>query len=277
MTEAASGEQISRESELAIPEQLNDRIILQAIQRFFTEKNCFRKAKPGKSVSMYFSVTNDLLRKELNQPSPNPENTFTILANMLLLLNNASANSLKTLTLLCYDAQTAISQLEKACHIDKKYARSQSVKQHQQARKKAASTQMRKRVRAIQKVCIAVLLAVLLLGFVAGFFFPHSALPVEESTSIFEKAVDWVRYDILGNKKIEAPVSPWDRLRPYTYLSGFLFVGISIASLLIWVGLTVTRFWTQRYHKRITEEWVQYQRLRDALKEAEATIQKMGG
>ena len=88
---------------LPLLNESSDRAVLLAVQKYCTTQNCFHKVKLGKQVNAFYSRTKDMVQAEAKKSSPSSEQVFTILANFLLLLNNASGKSLEKLTVICYD------------------------------------------------------------------------------------------------------------------------------------------------------------------------------
>lgn len=251
-----------------------DRDILLAVQKYCTVKNCFRNAKPGKQVKDFYSITNDILQAEVKKDHPSDENVFTVLANMLLLLNNASIKSFDKLSVICYDTSAAMEQLEKSCHIDEKNHKVQMAEQQEALRDEMSKDKNKRIVQIIKRLIVSILI-LLLLGFLSGFFFPKPPVPVEESKPFYTEAYDWIRFNIFGDKKPEANVSFSEQYRPYTYFSGIAFLALICICMIARIGKTVYHRSKTIYRNRIKCNWKEFQLLKMAFTETEHHLAEM--
>ena len=256
-------------------EKMDSKRVLLAIEKFCTEKNCFHKKKPAKRVADFYSKTLEVLHAELKKDQPVEENVFTVLSNILLLLNNASINNLEKFSVIQYDASTAINYLENSSHVDEKYKNIQDAEQREQAHTEAVSTIKRKRVKQILKRVFAGLIFVLFIIFLSGLFLPKASVPVEESKPFYTEAYDWIRFNIFGDKKPETPISISDRFRPYTYIAEITLVVICLLYLLMWGGCKIYQTRKKLYRIKVKQDWKEYQRLKEAFKIAERQLSKM--
>lgn len=259
---------------LPLLNESSDRKVLLVIQKYCTAPNCFHKVKLGKQVNAFYSRTRDMVQAEAKKSSPSSEQVFTILANFLLLLNNASAKSLEKLTVICYDTSVAMKQLEKSCHMDERYRRIQAAEQREIVRNKTA-TEKKTRIFRMAKRTILLILALMLLIFLSGFFLPKPPVIVEESKPFYIEAYDWVRFSVFGEKEPEITVPFSELYRPYTYIAGIIFLAISCICLIGIIGRKIYRRSKISYRDRIKRNWKEYQLLKTAFTEAEKKLTEM--
>ena len=275
ITEDPKFSQIHSEVALFETEEMNKRKILLGIEKFCNEKNCFRKIKPGNRIKDYYTKTIELLHTEIKKEQPVSENVFTVLSNVLLLLNNASNKSLEKFSVIRYDAVTATDYLEESCHIEEKYKRIQNAEKREQAQKEAASTAQRRHIACIQKRALIIIQIILLLVFISGVFLPKQRVAVQEDKPFYTEAYDWIRFNIFGEKEPEAPISVSERYRPYTYMAGAAFALICLIYLFSWTGRKTYQICRQKYRTRIKQDWDDFQLLKCALKAAECQLAEM--
>ena len=259
---------------LPLLNESSDRAVLLAVQKYCTTQNCFHKVKLGKQVNAFYSRTKDMVQAEAKKSSPSSEQVFTILANFLLLLNNASAKSLEKLTVICYDTSVAMKQLENSCHIEEGYNKTQAAEQREIARKKTAPEKKTRIFRMVKRIILFILLLMLLV-FLSGFFLPKPPVPVEESKPFYIEAYDWVRFSVFGEKEPETTVSFSELYRPYTYIAGIIFGAISCICLIGMIGRKIYRRSIIIHRDRIKRNWEEFQLLKAAFTEAEKKLSDM--
>ena len=262
------------ETALILSDGSINRKILFVVQKYCTNKNCFQKTKPGKQVNDFYNVTNELLQNEVKKDQPSSEKVFTVLTNMLLLLNNAAANSLERLSVIRYDTTVAMDQLEKACHINKRKGIVQAAERREAIRKEMAKDRSKRAILFLKRI-IAILLILLLLIFLSGFFLPKAPVPIEVSKPFYTEAYDWVRFNIFGDKEPEIVIPFSDQYRPYTYLAGILFLVLCCFFVIIWFGQKVIYRSKSIYCNRIKRDWNDFQLLETAFTVAEQQLAKM--
>ncbi len=240
--------------------------VLLAVQRYYTTYNCFPKKKPGQKVKAYYDATKKLLNDTLDGIVAIDESQSTILLNFLLLLNNAAANHYDQLTIEKYNSNVALGQLEGATHINKKYS---SITNAIKRRNCRQSDPRRKRLSRILRWCCWILLLLLAIGFLTGFFLPKIPVQIEESKPFYTEAYDWIRYNIFGAEKPAQPLSLSERYQPYTSLAGMCFL-LMVTILLIY-KLIITLWCRFRDHKnaQIIKQWNDFQTLKAAFIQAE--------
>lgn len=246
--------------------------VLLSVQKYCSEKNCFCKIKPGKETNELFSVTNKLLQAEIKKEHPSDEQVFTVLSNMLLLLNNASSGSLKKLSVIRYDADTAMEYLEEACHIEKKY---KSVQNAEKREFNDALVNKRKRSIRVLKTIITIVIIILFLVFLSGFFLPKPSVPVEEFKPFYTEAYDWIRFNIFGEKEPETTVPLSEQYRPYTKLSGNILLLTIIICAFGWIGSKIYQYRKMVYREKIKRDWKAFQLLKKAFEETEQTLNEV--
>lgn len=259
---------------LPLLNESSDREVLLAVQKYCTTQNCFHKVKLGKQVNAFYSRTKDMVQAEAKKSSPSSEQVFTILANFLLLLNNASGKSLEKLTVICYDTAAAMKQLENSCHIDERYRRIQAAEQRESVRTRTV-TKKKTRIFQIAKKMILLVLLLLLLVFLSGFFLPKPPVIVEESKPFYIEAYDWVRFSVFGEKEPEITVPFSELYRPYTYIAGIIFLAISCICLIGVIGRKIYRRSIIIHRDRIKRNWEEFQLLKAAFTEAEKKLSDM--
>ena len=132
-----------------------------------------------------------------------------------------------------YDTDTAMKYLEESCHIDKKYKIVQDAE-----KREFNEVSANKRIRSIHifKTIIFIIIIILFLVFLSGFFLPKASVPVDESKPFYMEAYDWIRFNIFGEKEPETSVSFSEQYRHYTQLSGIVLLPLICIYAFGWIG-----------------------------------------
>ena len=263
----------SSETAYALLNESGNVDILCAVRKYCTEKSCFRGKKPGKQTGDFYTTTKTLLSNEVSKKNPDDETVLTVLSNMLLLLNNLATGHSEKLTMIQYDTATAMKYLEETCKIEKKY-KDMLIREEQKSARKLTTDRRRRVLRWLRRL-FAVLMVVLLLACITGFFLPRPQVPVEQAKPFYTEALDWVRNTVLGQEEPEIQQTFTEQMRPYLNLSGIAFLVLGILYFLIWIGTKILKQRRLIINMRTRRDWQEYQLLKDAFEKAEQRLSEL--
>ena len=101
----------------------SDKEALEILKKYCTEKACFQGMKYDDTIHEYFTVTSEVLDKEISKEIPDHSIVQTLVANLLLILGNCEkaaeqklkkeSTALVSFTSSQYDAKSAIKHINK--------------------------------------------------------------------------------------------------------------------------------------------------------------------
>ena len=240
--------------------------VLQSIQHFCTEKNCFRDGQPDAQVMDTFRQAEQNIRLQMKSKHKDDEDIATAIYDYSLILNNAaycfrSAEASHTKKpLICFVTRddrpdVAMGFLAGSCQVEENYAKLT-------ARRKANRTLWKtKRFIAVFAALFLVFLSIFVSGMISQP--PDKNEPEAPVTDEREGPIEWIRYNLLGQ---ERPPKPEPNNEKKGYPMSSIISGIAIIFLAMGSGVYIVYQVKQEIkEKKITQEWGLFQEMRQVF------------
>lgn len=230
--------------------------LLMLIKQYCTEKMLFQNLEPDENMRRYFDNTVTLLNEEI-KTGEDADKTFTVVSNILLLMNNLPEKEKKgsvSFQSIKQDAEPAIH------HLDRSYKITESFEKLQNRKPILENVVRRYRLRKIVDILICLLGgASLVSGGIALFFAKRNMPENTEAANVFTTIGNWWKYDVL---KKQIPISVMEKWRAisltYTKLMMILLVAFALI-IIIKIAYKSYIHIIGRKKKKIEQQWQDFQ------------------
>ena len=250
-----------------IQDVLENPRVLSAVKKYCSKRILFRKIKPGEKMNSFYDAAMKLTEAESEREHLDTDKTFTVLSNMLLILDNLVSGSSGDMSIAQYDADRAVEYLETSWHIDQNYAKTKKAAENENDRRMAAG-----KIDSILKKAILLLAALLLVTFLVGLFLPKTSETVEEAKPFYTEAYDWIRFNVFGEQRPAATPSLSEKYQPYTYMAGWAFLLVVLLCLVMKTARYLYRI--AKYTKRdnVEQDWKDFHLLESGFRIVQKTM-----
>lgn len=247
------------------------------IRRFCTEQTCYQGLKPDDQVSRYYKNTTQLLAEDLLKETPDPDDTYTIATNyMLIMANTAEAQKQKKKMISfvkeAYDAENAKTMV----------ARTFSIPTDHEQETASSNKNVQELLTCFITFGIVIVLVLSIISLVLGVSSFSDRMELNsyverekaEKKNIFQEFGDWVAHDVFHAPRKETEYKQQLTNSVNTnQQKALILLGVNV--VLIFLIVSASRAKKSLARKFEGDVWEDYLKLCSLFDEAEARV--LGG